>query len=228
MHHATTKGIDEETAFRHTDIQWLGDVPAHWEVKKIRRLALVKRGASPRPIDNPIYFDDQGEYAWVRISDVSASGKYLQVTEQRLSPLGQSKSVTLQPGNLFVSIAGSVGKPIISGIKCCIHDGFVYFDGLRESPGYLYYLFAAGQLYKGLGKLGTQLNLNTDTIGSIHIPVPSADTQKRIVQFLDRTTTELDRLASIVDVHIATLQERRAALITAAVTGQIDVSRETA
>src|SRR5205807_6899812 len=138
----------------------------------IKRLCQVKRGASPRPIDDPIYFDDEGEYAWVRISDVTASDKYLQKTEQKLSLLGQSKSICLEPGQLFLSIAGTVGKPIITQIKCCIHDGFVYFTSLHHNREYLFYVFSGGELYKGLGKLGTQLNLNTDTIGDIRIPVP--------------------------------------------------------
>src|ERR1035437_10083107 len=101
---------------------------------KLRRLCLVKRGASPRPIDDPIYFDAAGTHGWVRISDVTASNKYLELTEQRVSELGRSLSVALKSGDLFLSIAGSVGKPIISQIPCCIHDGFVYFSGLRQCP----------------------------------------------------------------------------------------------
>jgi type I restriction enzyme, S subunit len=89
-----------------------------------------------------------------------------------LSGLGKSKSVPLEPEELFLSIAATVGKPIITRIKCCIHDGFGYFVGLKENREYLFYLFSSGELYKGIGKTGTQLNLNTDTIGDIRIPVP--------------------------------------------------------
>ena len=71
-------------------IEWLGDVPEHWGVKAIKWETPVLRGASPRPIDDPIYFDDDGEYAWVRISDVTTAGTYLRVTEQKLSRLGSS------------------------------------------------------------------------------------------------------------------------------------------
>jgi len=103
--------------FKNSGVEWLGDVPAHWSVRKIKRLCLVRRGASPRPIDDPIYFDSEGEYAWVRISDVTASDRYLEQTEERLSNLGRSKSVALEPGELFVSIAATVGKPIITKIN---------------------------------------------------------------------------------------------------------------
>jgi hypothetical protein len=98
--------------------------------KKGKAALPCRRGASPRPIEDSIYFDDEGEYAWVRIADVTASERYLEATTQRLSKLGKAKSVAIEPGELFLSIAATVGKPIITKIKCCIHDGFVYFVGL--------------------------------------------------------------------------------------------------
>ena len=213
---------------KDSGVEWLGAIPAHWEIKKVKRLCLVRRGASPRPIEDPIYFDDEGEYAWVRIADVTASDRYLEATTQRLSALGKSKSVSLEPGELFVSIAATVGKPIITKIKCCIHDGFVYFVGLREDREYLYYLFLCGEPYKGLGKLGTQLNLNTDTIGDIYLPLPERAEQDAIVQFLDLETARIDALVTKVRDAIDHLMELRTALISAAVTGKIDVREEVA
>jgi len=225
---AVTKGLDPNVPMKDSGVEWVGHIPTDWKVKKVKRLCLVRRGASPRPIEDPIYFDDEGEYAWVRIADLTSSERYLETTTQRLSLLGKSKSVSLEPGELFVSIAGTVGKPIITKIKCCIHDGFVYFVGLRENREYLYYLFSSGEPYKGLGKLGTQLNLNTDTIGDIYLPAPSAREQQEIVAFLDRQTARIDALVAKVRDGINHLKEHRTALISAAVTGKIDVREEVA
>lgn len=223
---AVTKGVDPNAAMKDSRVEWLGEIPAHWGVKKVKRLCLVRRGASPRPIDDPIYFDEQGEYAWVRIADVTASERYLERTTERLSDLGKSKSVPLEPGELFLSIAATIGKPIITKIKCCIHDGFVYFVGLRENREFLYYLFSCGEPYKGLGKLGTQLNLNTDTIGDIYLPRPSDAEQQAIVRFLDRETGKFDALVAQVREAIYRLNQLRIALVSAAVTGKIDVREE--
>ena len=145
----------------------------------------MKRGASPRPIADPKFFDECGEYAWVRISDVTASNKYLKSTTQRLSGLGQSFSVSLQPGSLFLSIAGSVGKPIIAKIRCCIHDGFVYFPDFYGDVEFLYYTLSCDAPFANLGKFGTQLNLNTDTVGNIVLGWPTVAEQTAIVRFLD-------------------------------------------
>ena len=72
IHELTGRGI-RNAFFIESGIHWLGRIPAHWQVMQIRRIAQVKRGASPRPIDDPVYFDDDGEYAWVRIADVTDS-----------------------------------------------------------------------------------------------------------------------------------------------------------
>ena len=193
------------------------------EAHLLLSLTPVKRGASPRPINDPKYFCDTGEYAWVRISDVTASNRYLETTTQRLSRLGQSLSVQLQPGALFMSIAGSVGKPIITNIKCCIHDGFVYFPSLQGDQDFLYQILSTSSPFHGLGKLGTQLNLNTETVGGIQVPYPPAAERKRVTTFLQYSSNEFDTTISHIQKQVQSMNDYRTRLIADVVTGQIDV-----
>ena len=223
VHRAVTRGLDPNVRLKPSGVEWLGDVPEHWEVRRIKSLSLVKRGASPRPIADPVYFEDNGEYAWVRILDVTASSRYLERTTQRLSRRGQSLSVALQPGALFLSIAGSVGKPIITKVKCCIHDGFVYFPQFRGNAEFLYRVFSCGAPFAGLGKLGTQLNLNTDTVGSICLGWPAFSEQAAIVEYLDKATAAIDEAISRAHRQIELVQEYRTRLIADVVTGKLDV-----
>lgn len=221
---AVTKGLDPSVPMKDSGVDWLGEIPESWDVIQIKHLTPVKRGASPRPIADPKYFDDDGDYAWVRIADVSASDGFLETTTQRLSDLGASLSVKMQPGSLFLSIAGTVGKPIITNIKCCIHDGFVYFPSLPEElKELLYYIFLSGQPYLGLGKMGTQLNLNTDTVGSIKIARPSTSEVNRIVGHIKKVIRSYEVHKNKIEEAIQKLNEYRSALITNAVTGKIDV-----
>ncbi len=208
--------------YKDSGVEWLGEVPEHWTVISIKWLSPVNRGASPRPIDDQKYFDDEGEFAWVRIADVSASDGILEDTTQRLSALGSSLSVKIAPGELFVSIAGTVGKPCISAIKACIHDGFVYFPTLKIDPRFLYRVFEGGTCYGGLGKWGTQLNLNTDTIGSIRVALPPPGELKGVLAFLDRETAKIDALVAEQQHLIALLKEKRQAVISHAVTKGLD------
>ncbi|MQF28341.1 restriction endonuclease subunit S [Vibrio parahaemolyticus] len=208
---------------KDSGVEWLGDVPEHWDVIFIKHLSRVKRGASPRPIDDPKYFDDNGEYAWTRIADVSSAGMYLTSTTQRLSTLGSSLSVRLNANELFLSIAGTVGKPCITVSKACIHDGFVYFPELKINNKFLYYIFDAGQAYLGLGKMGTQLNLNTDTVGGIKVGLPPKDEIEQIVTHIENQSRKYSELIDRAVDSIELMKERKTALISAAVTGKIDV-----
>lgn len=204
--------------YKDSGVEWLGEVPGHWEVISIKWISPVRRGASPRPIDDPKYFDEDGEFAWVRIADVSSCDGLLTETTQRLSELGSSLSVKMMPGDLFVSIAGTVGKPCISAIKACIHDGFVYFPTLQINPKFLYRIFEGGNCYGGLGKWGTQLNLNTDTIGSIRIALPPPNELSQVLDFLDRETAKIDELVAGQRRLMELLKEKRQAVISHAVT----------
>ena len=137
----------------------------------------------------------------MRISDVTASNRYLEKTTQRLSKVGQDLSVELQPGSLFLSIAGSVGKPIITKIKCCIHDGFVYFPRFRGDVEFLYRILSTEGPFARLGKFGTQLNLNTDTVGDIYIGWPPTEEQQEITHFIDAASAKLDAAVNRADAR---------------------------
>lgn len=227
IYHAITSGIHSNVPMKESGVSWLGKIPAHWQVLPIKRLSSVKRGASPRPIDDPRYFDENGDYAWVRISDVSASNGILLNTSQRLSKIAADVSVKLKPGNLFISIAGTVGKPCITAINACIHDGFVYFPNLNIPAYFIFRIFEVGLCYSGLGKFGTQLNLNTDTIGSIKIALPPIDEIQPILDFIDQEINKIDGLKSNIISAINLLKERRSTLIYAAVSGKINVLKST-
>ena len=98
---ARTRHFRRYPKYRDSGVEWLGEILRIGKQRRLKRVCLVRRGASPRPIDDSVYFDDEGEYSWVRIADVTASGKYLETTTQRLSELGKSKSVPLEPGSYF-------------------------------------------------------------------------------------------------------------------------------
>ena len=223
---SVTKGLDLTVEMKESGVEWIGKVPKHWKVKKIKHLSIVKRGSSPRPIDDPKYFDNNGEYSWVRISDVTASGKYLEETKEKLSELGSSLSTKIEKGDIFLSIAGSVGKPIITNIKCCIHDGFVWFEGLKVNVDFLFYVFLQGTCFQGLGKLGTQLNLNTDTVGDVYLPVPNHNEQKNIVKKLEKKLLQIQKCLDLETLRLKRLQEYRQSLISSVVTGKFRISED--
>lgn len=213
-----------EDEMKDSGVEWIGKIPKEWGIIKIKHLSMIGRGASPRPIDDDKFFDEYGEYGWTRISDVTASEKFLLQTQQRMSKLGASFSVKLEPESLFISIAGSVGKPCVAKIKACIHDGFVYFHDLdKKYIDFLYNIFLIGKCYAGLGKLGTQLNLNRETIGNIYIPIQQDETRDKISNFINEKTAQFDTIISKKEALIKRLEEAKKSLISEVVTGKVKV-----
>ena len=223
INQVVTKGLDPNVEMKDSGVEWIGEIPVGWERGKMKHLTYIKRGSSPRPIDDPKYFDDFGQYSWVRISDVSRSERYLTYTDQKLSELGSQLSHRLGKDELVMSISGSVGKVIITKIECCIHDGFVTFENPQIDKLFLYYLLTNEELYKRYGKLGTQLNINSDIVGNMFIPLPPLPEQHQIVTYLDQKTQEIDTSIQTEEKKIEHLKEYRQSLISNVVTGKIDV-----
>ena len=170
-----------------------------WEVVPLGKLAKIQRGASPRPIDSPVWFDDNSVIGWVRISDVTRSGMYLLETTQRLSPLGVKQSRPVARGSLIMSICATVGRPIIAEIDICIHDGFVVFENLQADQMFLYYVLKwIEPEWSKQGQTGSQMNLNVGLITGTPVSLPSLPEQTAIAEVL-----------SYMDAELAALEQRR-------------------
>jgi type I restriction enzyme, S subunit len=180
----------------------LGEIPEKWYISKLSELAQIKRGASPRPINNPKWFSEKKNVGWIRISDVTKTKKYLNSTEQYLSDEGVAKSRLVRPNDIIMSICATVGKPIILNIDACIHDGFILFDDLNNNKiitDYLYYLLQKKEEeFKGMGQTGTQANLNTNIVGSTLIAIPTIEEQKKIALILSIVDEQIDNVDELI------------------------------
>lgn len=168
------------------------------QTKKIRDIAKVRRGASPRPIDDPKYFG--GEVGWIRITDVSASKKYLRSTTQYVSKLGEYFSVRVDKGDLIISIAGTIGRPIIVDIPACIHDGFVHIFNLKDTDTeflYYYLQYLENSLVR-FGQSGTQTNLNSEIVGNVEINWFHKPEQTCIAQILSKADEAIFQTEALI------------------------------
>ncbi|TVU53301.1 MAG: restriction endonuclease subunit S [Arthrospira sp. PLM2.Bin9] len=180
----------------------IGLIPEDWEVRELGSLATIQRGASPRPIDSPIWYDSKSTVGWVRISDITNSdGKFLKITQDYLSKQGIAQSRYLPIGSLIMSICATVGIPVMTIMESCIHDGFVGFSNLQDvDQEFLYYKLKELETYfKSKGQTGSQSNLNSDLVRACIIPLPPLPEQKAIASVL-----------SDMDKEIAALEKRRA------------------
>jgi type I restriction enzyme S subunit len=190
-----------------------------WEVKRLGDLAKIQRGASPRPIDSPIWFDENSTVGWVRISDVTGSGMFLRETTQRLSSLGIQSSRPVSRGSLIMSICATVGRPVITEIDVCIHDGFVVFDNLQVGRDFLYYTLKSIEGdWSRHGQTGSQMNLNTGLINGTEVPVPpTAGEQAAIAAVL----TDMDAEIATLETKLTKAHQLKQGMMQELLTGRI-------
>ncbi|WP_033738361.1 restriction endonuclease subunit S [Helicobacter pylori] len=147
--------------------------PLNWERVRLGDIAEIKRGASPRPIENPKWFCTNSNVGWVRISDISKNSRFLYKTAQKLSKKGIEKSRFIKQNSLIMSMCATIGKPIITKIDACIHDGFVVFENPKIDLNYLYYFLCyIEKEWLESGQQGSQINLNVDLIKNKEIFYP--------------------------------------------------------
>ncbi len=223
---AVTRGLDPNVPMKDSGVEWLGEIPKHWEVKRINQSAKILRGKfTHRPRNDPSLYD--GSYPFIQTGEVSRAQKVVTGYRQTLNERGLAVSKMFPAGTLVMTIAANIGDVAILDFAACFPDsivGFVPRDGVHRD--YLYYAFLAmkPELLRE-APVNTQGNLNVERIGSqgTQVPLPGVAEQCSISSFLDGETARVDALIAKVREAIDRLQEFRTALISAAVTGKIDV-----
>ena len=152
-----------------------------WEEKYIGELADIVRGASPRPIQDPKWFDLNSEIGWLRISDVTNQNGRIHSLEQKISKLGQEKTRVLTEPHLLLSIAATVGKPVVNYVKTGVHDGFLIFMNPKFDREFMFqWLEIFREKWNRYGQPGSQVNLNSDIVKNQKILVPCMEEQQAI------------------------------------------------
>ncbi|WP_100956209.1 restriction endonuclease subunit S [Helicobacter pylori] len=174
--------------------------PSNWQRVRLGDIAEIKRGASPRPIENPKWFCTNSNVGWVRISDISKNSRFLYKTAQKLSKKGIEKSRFVKQNSLIMSICATIGKPIITKIDTCIHDGFVVFENLKIDLNYLYYFLCyIEKEWLESGQQGSQVNLNVDLIKNKEVFYPKdLNEQIAIADILSGLDNYLHALDSLI------------------------------
>jgi type I restriction enzyme S subunit len=224
--HAVTKGLNPEARMKDSGVEWLGDVPEHWEVSKFGYISSVVRGGSPRPAGDPTLFN--GDYSpWVTVAEITKDDDvYLTETDTFLTRKGSDQCRVFKSGTLLISNSGAtLGVPKILSLDANANDGVVGFESLSLRHEYAYfYLSTLTEDIRERVKQGSgQPNLNTDLIKEIAVPIPPEVEVDAIVDSIVKMREHFSALENKAMNAIGLKQERRTALISAAVTGKIDV-----
>ena len=160
------------------------ELPQGWEWVRFGEIAGIERGGSPRPIEAFLTDDPEG-LNWIKIGDTEKGGKYITSAGQKIKREGLVKTRMVFPGDFLLTNSMSFGRPYITQIQGCIHDGW-----LRISPpdsldkDFLYTLLSSRfvrNVFEAAAAGGVVLNLNADKVRTVPIPLPPLPEQSRIV-----------------------------------------------
>jgi type I restriction enzyme, S subunit len=221
IHQAVTRGIDTAVKMRQSGMDWLPEVPEHWQIQQIKRTCEIVRGKfTHRPRNDPAFYG--GEYPFVQTGDITAVRKYIRTYSQTLNDLGLSVSKTFPRGTLVMSIAANIGDVAILDFEACFPDSMVgLIPGHKTDLDFLYYMMRA---MKGImlrsAVISTQLNLNNMRIGTNFAAFPPMREQKTIGEYLDAKEQEVLAVKEMLNQQIATFTAYRKSLVHECVTGQ--------
>ena len=181
-----------------------------WEQCKLGELSEVVRGASPRPISDPKWFDNNSNVGWLRIADVTAQDGRIRYLEQKISELGQEKTRVIKTPHLLLSIAATVGKPVINYVPTGVHDGFLIFLNPKFNILYTFWwLEMFREKWSKYGQPGSQVNLNSDLVKNQVINIPNEKEQEKISSFLE----SLDKIITLHQRKLDHLKLQKKALL---------------
>ena len=201
---AITKGLAPDVPLKNSGVEWLGEIPAHWEVKRLKRLAFMQAGTA------------------ITGDDIGAEGDYPVFGGNGVR--GYSSSFTHEGEFPLVGRQGALCGCVnfATGKFWASEHAVVLRPNVGVNPTWLAQLLQVMSLNQ-YSQSAAQPGLSVETIGSIAAPAPLKTEQRAIASFLDCETAKIDALVAKVREAIDHLKERRAALIAAAVTGRLDI-----
>ena len=233
--HAVTKGLDPSVPMKDSGVEWLGEVPAHWEVVRIKHVvASIEQGWSPQCESYPVESADQ----WGVLKVGCVNGGVFNPDENKVLPddLTPVPALAIRAGDVLVSrantreLVGSAATALMDYPNLLLCDKLyrLRLNHKMDAPQYLAYFLGCLPVREQIelaatGASSSMLNIGQATILELRLPHPDVEEQLAITAHLDAVTARMRDTATEAEAIIAALQERRSALISAAVTGQIDV-----
>jgi type I restriction enzyme S subunit len=227
INQAVTKGLNSKAEMKDTGIEWLGKIPRHWEIRKLRFVANVETGITP-PSNESAYYEN-GDIDWFTPGDFNDS-VFLRDSNKKITQKAVDDGVArlYKPFSvLMIGIGATLGKVGIIDKSASSNqqiNAISFSDNLNPFYG-AFLLRAISIPIISLSNSSTMAILNQSQTKNIMLVVPPMAEQNKITEFIKLTNMQMDKLLSKEQVQIDLLKEFRTSLISEAVTGKIDVRK---
>ncbi|MCF6466613.1 restriction endonuclease subunit S [Clostridium sp. Cult2] len=214
-----TKGLNPSVRMKDSGIEWIGDIPEHWDIRRIKYLSNIR---------NVKASDSDNDKTYVGLESIeSKTGKLLTNNNDEQQAVGETANIFRKGDVLFGKLRPYLAKCIVADFNGrCTSELLVLRTASNMLPEYLY-LFMLSPIFIDVVNSSTygvkMPRASWDFIGNLKVPLPNIKEQEEIVEYLIKLTNNIDDLISDISTQIQKLKEYRQSLISEAVTGKIDV-----
>ena len=218
---AVTKGLDKNVPLKDSGIEWIGEIPEHWNVIKIKNTFKIVSGATPKT-DNMTYWD--GEITWITPADYKTEDRIIKSGKRNITLAGlNSCGTSIVPENSIIfSKRAPIGLVAINIIPLCTNQGCIScIPKSFVSSKYFYYLMSIlTEWFELFGSGTTFKELSANNFANFSLSQPPLAEQQSIANYLDQKCSEIDELISIKQQKIEKLKDYKKSLIFECVTGK--------
>ena len=225
--HAVTKGFDPAVPLKRSGVEWIGNIPQHWTTRRIKFAAKLESGHTPSK-QVPEYWEDCN-IPWVSLNDSKqlAASDYISDTAIQINSLGlANSSARLLPADAVVFTRdATIGLCAITTRPMAVSQHLIaWIPGSDITPLYLLRVFNAMKAFLDSFTFGATIKtIGMPDVKKLAMPIPPLHEQQAITEYIERQSQAILSQARTIEAAIDKLKEYRSALITAAVTGKIDV-----
>ena len=224
INNAVTKGLNPNAEMKDSGIEWLGKIPKHWEVKRVKGICKIVNGSTPSSSIESYW---EGDIIWVTPGDFKNFEHTIGDSESKITDEGYKNCGTsiVPIGSIILTTRAPIGNVLVASKELCTNQGCKSLVPFRINSEFLYYYISVSSIQLNvLGQGTTFLELSTGNLSTFKVPVPPKEEQIQIAKYLQLRTTAIDKLINNIDAQIEKLQELRKIKIYEAVTGKIKVN----
>ena len=225
---AVTRGINPNVPLRESGIEWLGQIPAHWETIPVRHVFEFRNGYTPSKI-NPSFWSN-GTIPWFRMEDIRKSGRKLERAIQDITPAALNTGGTFDAGSFIMAICtASIGEHAMLIADSLANQRFANLKIRKslsarfDSQFIFYYMYVLGKYCRDTANTTTFQYADMTLVKNFLVPIPSLEEQKNLVEYLDYNTKGIDLAIVQQKRLIDLLRERKNIIINEIVTGKVKV-----
>lgn len=224
INHAVTRGLNPNVKMKNSGIEWIGEVPEHWEVKRMKELSAIGSGTTPKSGEDKYY--ENGIHPWLNTSDVQdcvINEAKFSITDKALNDYSVLKYYPI--GTILIAMygGGTIGNVALMNISATINQACCAIVSNEKLllPKYLFcYLKCHKKKIISLGFGGTQVNLSQAIIAQLPVVLPPLPEQHALATYLDDKCAKIDTILSNLNKQISCYGDLKRSLIDEVITGK--------